>query len=390
MRCCNVAHGCEFVGVLDEVTTHFLKDCTFHVVTCNRCNAAILRNDIVHHYTEQRCQAASSSTNYGNEVRANENIVDTESKMNDALDAAMGRLCAIETQLNVHVVSINGAKRGISANGQALSRLLDLQEQTSGVMRKQIEELTKCLHTGKRMLSDAISPTSAAGVSHTSSMAEHDNDTENAQKGGGGAAALQHSSDQTGSEVIDDVNKIGEALKVVFDACKRISFMDRKLGALELLLTNCKNNVAYYHIQDFNDIEKESVSMQVNRWSETLVLCGYSSKLHVQIDTIDGMLYLGVFLSICRSSRDSCLKWPFALPYKIMLVHPTDEKKNIEFHVNVLEYIDSKSMCFIKPAGDNNSDFGARRLCELQIITKEGFVHNNSISVGVKIISPVC
>ncbi|XP_064479831.1 uncharacterized protein LOC135393288 [Ornithodoros turicata] len=382
MHCCNSGHGCEFVGILDEVTTHFLEDCAFHVATCNTCDAAILRNDIVHHYTEQRCHVGSSSSNDGNQASAKGNVVDTESKVNVALDSAMERLCAIETQLNFHIVSIDDAKQRISANGKALSRLLNLQEQTYSVMRENIEELTKCLNTGKRLLSGAISAASAVCVSDRSSTAEPDNDSDNAQDGDAGAVQDPHG--QIGSGASNDVDKIDGVLKVVFDACKRFSSVEGMLDVLKSYLNACKN-VAYYHIQDFSDIQKKSENEQISLCSETFVLYGYSFRLFVEIDRCDGDLCLGIYLAICRSSRDSCLKWPFTLPYILMLVHPTDDTKNIECDINVLEYIDSDSEYFIKPVEENSSGFGAAVLCKLQDVAKEGFVHNNSISVGVKI-----
>ncbi|XP_064479835.1 TNF receptor-associated factor 3-like [Ornithodoros turicata] len=387
MRCCNSIHGCQFVGILDEVTTHFLKDCAFQVVSCNRCSSIILRNDIVLHYIEQRCHATSSPTKGRNQVSISGNIVDTESKISVALDSAMERLCAIETQLDVHVVGIADAKEVLSATGKALSRLLDLQEQTSNVMRENIEELTKCVHTGKRLLSGAISDASAVSVSdRSSSTAEHDDNADNAQDCGGSAGALQGPRGQIGCGVSDDVDKIDEVSKVIFDTCKRLSSVDGMLGVLISRLNDGKNNVAYYHIQDFNDIEKKSDNEQVSLCSEIFVLCGYTFRLLVNTDRCDGDLCLGIYLAICRSSRDSCLKWPFTLPYTLMLVHPTDEKKNIDRYVNVLEYINSESEYFLKPVEKDNPGFGAPAVCKLQDVAKGGFVHNNSITVGVKIL----
>ncbi|XP_064479815.1 uncharacterized protein LOC135393267 [Ornithodoros turicata] len=387
MRCCNSGHGCEFLGVLDEVTTHFLKDCAFHVVTCNTCNAAILRNGIVRHYTEQRCQAASYSTNDGDLVGINGSIVETESKMNAALDAAMERLCAIETQLNVHVLSIESAKRGISANGRALSRLLDLQEQASGAMTQHVEELSKRVDIGKRVSSDVLSGgtvTSAEIVSCTSSAGESSNEVDDAEEGRG--ASVQDSPDRCASDATDDTNKVEETLKLVLQSCERIHYLEGMLSELQIC-NRLSNSLAYFHIQDFADIERESLTKElVTRASDVFQLFGYSAKLQVETTRRNGVTYLGVFLCLCHGPTDSCLKWPFTLPYTVMLVHPTCEKNNIEHRVWNHENIDGWSHFSRRPLGHSNRGLGRSLLRKLEDVAKQGFVHNNSITVGVRIL----
>ncbi|XP_064479827.1 TNF receptor-associated factor 5-like [Ornithodoros turicata] len=391
MHCCNSSHGCDFVGILDEVKTHFLKNCAFHVATCNRCHATILRDDIIHHYTEQQCQAASSTGN-DSQVSTNGNIFDIERKMDVALDTVMERLCTIETQLNVHVVNIDGAKQGISANGQALSRLLDQQEQISGDMIHQLEELTKCVDTGKRVLSEIISAgavTSAEVISHTSTVGENGDEADIDEEGRCRSRALRGSPDQSASEVKDAANDVKGTMKVVLESCKKLRSAEEMLRELQSV-TRLVNNVAYYHIERFADIEKESLAeKQVTRTSDVFHLFGYSAKLRVDIRTYDGVLYIGAFLCICQSSKDSCLKWPFTLPYAVMLVHPTDDTKSIEYDVDVLKSVDKYGDCFIKPVGAANVGFGARQLCKLQDAVNNGFVHNDSITLGVRILQQV-
>ncbi|XP_064479834.1 uncharacterized protein LOC135393292 [Ornithodoros turicata] len=356
MHCCNLRHGCDFVGILDEVKAHFLKDCTFHVATCNRCDAAILRNDFVHHYTEQRCQAGRLSTGNESQVSTNANIFDIERKMDVALDTVMERLCAIETQLNVHVVSIDGAKQGISANGQALSRLIDQLERTSGDTMHQVAELTKCVDTGEN------------------------------EEGRCRSRVLRGSPGQSASEVKDAANDVKRIMNVVLESCKKLRSTQEMLRELQSV-TRLINNVAYFHIQDFANIEKESLAeKRVRRISDVFHLFGYSAKLQIGIRTYDGVLYLGAFLRICQSSKDSCLKWPFTLPYAVLLVHPTDETKNIEEHVDVLKLIDRYSGSFRKPVRAANKGIGTCQLCKLQDAVNKGFVHNDSITVGVRIL----
>ncbi|XP_064479828.1 TNF receptor-associated factor 2-like [Ornithodoros turicata] len=387
MRCCNSGHGCEFVGVLDEVTTHFMKHCDFHVVPCNACNTVVLRNDMVRHYSEGRCRAARSSTNDGSQVSNNENIADTERKMNVALDAAMERLCAIETQLSVHTVSIDDAKQRVSANAQALNRLLNMQEETSGAMIHQIEELSKCVDAGKRAVMNIISEGAVTSAESAGSTSSGCNEAENAEEGRSASRAMQNSPDRCGSEATGDANKVQKTLKLVLRSCKRIHAVEEMLRELQIP-NRMKNSPAYFHIRDFADIEKESLTKElVTRTSDIFHLSDYSAKLQVEIARQNGVTYLGVFLRICAGSNDSFLKWPFTLPYAVMLVHPTCEKNNIEcFMDDFSEYIDELSDCFYKPLESSNTGFGEPELYKLEDVAKDGFVCNNSISVGVRIL----
>ncbi|KAH9363773.1 hypothetical protein HPB48_010110 [Haemaphysalis longicornis] len=50
LACCwNEAHGCSFVGTLQEVLTHYEQQCTFHAVSCPRCNDQVLQKDLPRH-----------------------------------------------------------------------------------------------------------------------------------------------------------------------------------------------------------------------------------------------------------------------------------------------------------------------------------------------------
>ncbi|XP_077557613.1 uncharacterized protein LOC144172897 [Haemaphysalis longicornis] len=48
--CWNEPQGCTFVGTLQAVLTHYEQHCTFHAVSCPRCSASVLRQDLPRHY----------------------------------------------------------------------------------------------------------------------------------------------------------------------------------------------------------------------------------------------------------------------------------------------------------------------------------------------------
>ncbi|CAN7999998.1 unnamed protein product [Ixodes hexagonus] len=49
VRCLNAQHGCDFQGPLFELENHFVKNCSFHTVTCKACRGPVLRNKILEH-----------------------------------------------------------------------------------------------------------------------------------------------------------------------------------------------------------------------------------------------------------------------------------------------------------------------------------------------------
>ncbi|XP_064477153.1 TNF receptor-associated factor 6-A-like [Ornithodoros turicata] len=390
-RCLNFNLGCDFVGTVAEVEQHFFQVCTFHGVTCGRCHEKVLRKEIVDHYVQQ-CGSRASPIGCS-AVDAMDAILEVGKKIDTSLEVMTDRLSAIEGQLRSHGAIIGATKDSIVSNADILKDFVQRQESHDSlerindklhVLMQQMEELTKCTRTAKSVLSnvaglDAVG--SAGIVCHTPSTEESSNGGNDDHEGEGDARARQG-----GSPVQDDTDKVKDFLRAVLDASKRICSVEESLGELKKV-NLLKDNVAYYHFQGLADIEKEVLAKQrVVRTSGIFRLCGYSMKLEVVIKTYDRVAYIGVFLRICRSSRDSFLKWPFTQPYTVILVNPTDERKNAERHIDVLRKIDEHSQCFNKPEGDCNMAFGIPELCKLQDAVKEGFIRSNSATVGVRIL----
>ncbi|XP_064479279.1 TNF receptor-associated factor 6-like [Ornithodoros turicata] len=385
-RCYNFNEGCDFVGTVYEVKQHFFKECTFHAVTCTRCQVRVLRKEIVDHYVEQ-CVSRQSAI-----VCPPAGVSDAALEMGKKIDASLGimtdRLSAIEEQLHSHAGAIRKALECEASNVDGSKKTVGEQEHLTNsdrfetvnermrAMMDEIQELTNWVRVINNELSDLTSEDADTTVEE--STEENNSKTDSSQEAEGGARYPQDPHGQDASGVRNGVKK-------VVDAIKRLHCVEKMLG--ELQLTNrLRNNVSYFHIQGVADIEKESMTGEaVVRTSNIFRLFGYSAKLKVVIESYRGTLYLGVFLRICKSSNDTCLKWPFTMPCTLVLVHPTDEKKNIEDHIDVLEYVDEDSESFIKPVEDSNVGFGSPELCRLQYVLKKGFVHNNSITVGVSI-----
>ncbi|KAH7974518.1 hypothetical protein HPB49_016381 [Dermacentor silvarum] len=50
VRCWNARYGCDFSGPLRGLLDHFEQDCSFHAVTCPRCQNMQLRSKLAAHY----------------------------------------------------------------------------------------------------------------------------------------------------------------------------------------------------------------------------------------------------------------------------------------------------------------------------------------------------
>ncbi|XP_064479945.1 TNF receptor-associated factor 6-like [Ornithodoros turicata] len=385
-RCCNVREGCDFVGTVEEVKQHFFSRCTFHAVTCSRCQVKVPRKEIVNHYVQQcesrECPVVCSPTD----------VMDAALEMGRKIDASLGtvidRLSAMEDQLHVHATTIGTAKDSVVSNGDILKHFVERQERVANhdsfesvndklhVMMKHIDDLTKFFSLIKGASSDLISENVVTPAEESDTVSDNDHTGE----------AIQNSPTQAAPGVSDDEITVKKVFKVAVAIFKQVCSHHEMLAELHKV-NRLKNSVAYFHIDEFAAIAKESVDTKVTRLSGIFVLFGYSCKLVVETGTRRGDLCLGVFLCMCQSSNDCLLKWPFTFPYTVMLVHPTDETKNIEFHVDGPKLIDkySDSDNFRKPIGAHNGGFGTRALCKLQDVTNGGFVHNDSITVGVRI-----
>ncbi|CAN8031517.1 hypothetical protein HPB47_028051 [Ixodes persulcatus] len=47
--CLNAQHGCDFQGPLSDLENHFVKNCSFHMVSCKACHGPVLRNKALEH-----------------------------------------------------------------------------------------------------------------------------------------------------------------------------------------------------------------------------------------------------------------------------------------------------------------------------------------------------
>ncbi|XP_064475401.1 TNF receptor-associated factor 3-like [Ornithodoros turicata] len=169
--------------------------------------------------------------------------------------------------------------------------------------------------------------------------------------------------------------------KAIFDISQKTESLEEAANSLHLQRLSDSNEV-FYHIEGFSEFRMEWEGKRVARFSDVFVFCGYSAKLEVDISKVDGVMYLGLFFCVCRSSRDSLLKWPFTIPYTLMLVHPKDEKNNIELSKTDFS---TNTLCFCRPITAQNVGMGIGELCKVEDVERLGFVFQDSLCVGVKV-----
>ncbi|XP_077544760.1 uncharacterized protein LOC144157919 [Haemaphysalis longicornis] len=59
--CWNEARGCTFMGTLEAILAHYEQECTFHAVTCPRCNCPVLQQELPRHYRAECHDTAPAS-----------------------------------------------------------------------------------------------------------------------------------------------------------------------------------------------------------------------------------------------------------------------------------------------------------------------------------------
>ncbi|XP_064479819.1 RING finger protein 151-like [Ornithodoros turicata] len=295
MRCCNSSNGCDFVGNMEQVKNHFLSGCAFHVVSCNRCNAAVLRRDIVSHYGGQQCKSSSSS---GREAGDNEGVVNIGRKIDASLDAIAERICAIETQLNNHTAGVEGAKQCTSANKQLLDQLLERLERTDGALRNAAtnllsrEDLKGTLEVGSKTINEGTGQGRAGNAAS-------------------GAQDNRGITSVATDEIIEKLNTIG-----------------RQLDTMEHIV-KAGTNQAVWHIRGITELASKSKERGgLKHYSDVFVLCGYSVRMQLMfVGSGDETVHFS--LQICQSAYDSFLKWPFCTSCDFTLLNPLNNGRKL-------------------------------------------------------------
>ncbi|XP_064479833.1 TNF receptor-associated factor 2-like [Ornithodoros turicata] len=383
VRCCNFKHGCPFVGSLERMKYHFLKDCEFHSLTCKNCSATVLRKDIISHRMEEECGKQYSQRG---DVDIDSSVLVIGRGINTSMADISDKLHAIEDHLSSHTVGIDTTKECVVNYAQVLRTIQEeLRLSTEG-----ISNLVTSMHTVREALSSIEDQQSKQALS----AAEVQNIVTSNRERLTVVVELQN-------EVAQNVLTSGERWKQCSGKLEAMSkrIRDHSSSAHDRLSTmrdmlqapqapiGYGTNVAFFHVTEVDDLQKKAIEEGLAyALSDVFALCGYSVKLSVYLKRYDGIMYIGAYLHIFRGPKDSLLKWPFLFPYKLILVHPTDDKRNTEYTTDVPNVFQETPESFDRPVESSNKGCGTPKLCKLLDAFNRGFVYKNSITVGVTLV----
>ncbi|XP_064479269.1 TNF receptor-associated factor 2-like [Ornithodoros turicata] len=376
-HCCNFNYGCNFVGSLERLKSHLLKDCEFHALACKKCCATVLRKDVVNHYIEGQCGEENRPRE---DVDIDSSVVGIGKAINASLVNLAEKLCAIEHQLSSHTVGIDSTKEFVVNYAQVLRTIQEEHRlSTEGVsnMASSLHSVTEALSSVEGQHNNQV--VSAAEIKNTVTFNRERLTT---------LVELQKEVAQNVVKSVEGWKQCSEKLEAMSKRTQTSSDDEvssaRNMPRFPQAPIGYGGNVAYFHVQDVDKLETEAKQVpHVYTSSDVFVLRGYSVKLSVELKQCDSIIYIGIFLRICRGPKDSLLKWPFFLPYTLILVHPTDQTKNIDKCMDVPKGFQEHSKFFNRPVASSNLSYGWPKFCKLEDARNGGFVHENAITVAV-------
>ncbi|XP_064461412.1 TNF receptor-associated factor 3-like [Ornithodoros turicata] len=382
VRCCNFNRGCDFVGSLERMKSHFLMDCEFHSLACKKCCATVLRKDIITHYMEEGC-GAEITLCLSEVVSIDRSLIGIGSQINASLSDIADKLRAIENQVNSHAVGIDATKEYVMNYAEVLGTLQEAQSAFTVTMSNVIRTVTNTFSSIEDQLGNQVAGADdlknrviATGETLSTLVGLQKDVAQNAVTSNDGWKQCSEKLEAMSKRIQDLSSSTEDKLRCIRDAFQAPR---DSIGY--------RTNVAFFHMEGVDEIKERATEKRVaETYSDVFALCGYSMKLQVQFREHDGIIYIGVFLCICRGPKDSLLKWPFLSPYKLILVHPTDEKNNIEHTVDASGTFDKFPNCFNRPIESSNKGYGWSTLCKFEDALNGGFVHKNSIIVGVTLV----
>ncbi|XP_064472938.1 TNF receptor-associated factor 2-like [Ornithodoros turicata] len=382
VHCCNFNHGCNFVGSLERMKSHFLKDCDFHPLACKKCCANVPHKDIITHYMEERC-GAENTLCPSEDISIDRSLIGIGRQINASLSDIADKLGATENQVNSHAVGIDATKEYVMNYAEVLGILQEAHSAFPVTMSNVFRTVTNTLssiedHLGNQGASadDLKNRVIATGETLSTLVGLQNDVAQNAVTWNEGWKQCSEKLEAMSKHIQDLSSSTGDKLRCKVDA---LQAPQASIGY--------GTNVAFFHMEGVDDLKKTANEKGFARtYSDVFALCGYSMKLQVQFKEHNGIMYIGVFLCICRGPKDSLLKWPFLSPYKLILVHPTDEKKNIEHTADVPGRFHKSPNCFNRPIESSNVGYGWSKLSKFEDPLNDGFVHKNSIIVGVTLV----
>ncbi|CAN8005043.1 unnamed protein product [Ixodes hexagonus] len=341
VACWNVLHGCSFVGPAANLLNHY-NDCEFHVVSCPRCQASVIRSGIIEH-----CRANCSATPRTHSHQPGEpadgqldGIERARIEVKEALAKISDDLMSMQTRLNqcCEDVRVEGARFKLQLETQASS------------FTAQCNTLTELC---------------ASGFAEERQMLQQVMTTVHDTVADSGDAIIQHVSTEVGE------------------------LSDKVLGATEVVSQNVLGfsgpKTLHWYVEGWESILREAqVKGGLYVEGPTRYIYGYKVSQHIQLRKDGHQIRLDCLLRFHPGENDSQLEWPFRHTCVFGIVHPKEKLKNILGRVDACTY--PEYSVFQRPRGSKNVGFGAPSLSTAQGVVKGGFIQNDTLHLYVQMV----
>ncbi|XP_064479935.1 uncharacterized protein LOC135393425 [Ornithodoros turicata] len=421
VRCFNAKNGCNVVGTIQEVESHFFDECAYYAVICTRCKASVLRRDIVSHCgTSCRQGNTSSVSSIGVHIPITGCSFDPVKETFVSVESVLKKVSTVEHQLHGYAEEIDSLKEMALRNEQLLNRLLENQERvaadvgnTENKVTQQVQdqaEIKGSLRGVAELLSVVELQMSSISRDNVATSAVNKNVEQVSERVGNLMDTLQQISAtlndvkgikgelnpllQCSAELTKFTNADEEArekmllVKAILGTSTEIGIVAQRVYALYSSVVPQKME-AFFHIGDIFDIalnmSRQRFTFGMKRSSVVFVLCGYSVRLRAHFIAPET---LSLRFSLCKSQSDALLKWPFTIPFTCRFMHPRDSSKHIVCRT-VHPKADLNGGCnngaYCRPTDAENDAVLIEPAPSVTTLRADGFMHDHSVCIGIRL-----
>lgn len=358
--CPNKVHGCEFTGTPTDTLARHLPECNFHQVQCRRCLAMTKHSLILDHvaYCQRLCHDNKNDASVMN-------FVTPQSKSQQTTECQ-----SFSTEHLPDFV------RSAESYDPAMIRLLKIQEAISSLQSLVQDRMPSTTLFGSAVQA-ALSKTSEERVCTAK-------DPRVEETIAGFKGFMKREMDKTLSDYMT-TGQVTASPENTDALLAKLDLLDRKLSMIQT--KTCKTK-GFWHVEGYDSLKNEvDPELQLaSRFSEPLIIAGYTVKLQVDIDKSEPPTsWLGMYAIFMKGPADEFLDWPVKKPILFTLVHPETGKKNVKKHL-IPSARKDLVICFSRPDGQGaNEGCGYDRMIPIETMEREGFILNDAFTVALSI-----